>query len=295
MKIKTIVIFVLIIAAFVAGVYYRDDAVRFYNSFNKQVRGTLWVVQKTDIGKTISEAGKQILTPPPLNIGGSEKQVVLLESKIVTETNLQRQENGNLPPLKENLKLDEAATAKANDMFLNQYFEHISPAGIDPGKLVQSFGYEYVVAGENLILGNFSSEKEVVQDWMNSPGHRANILNTRYTEIGAAMIKGTYKGETVWIGVQEFGLPLSACSEPSLVLKNQINSEEAQLNNLSSQINDKKAQIDSTNSMSASYRQMVDDYNQMVAQYNSLASQLKNVISVYNNQVNTFNNCLAGN
>ena len=290
MKISKIIIFILIIAAFALGIYLKDDAVRFYNNFNKQVQD----FKKTEIGQTISQVGKEIFTPSPLNIGGASNKVVLLQSKIITETNLQRQENGNLSTLKENIKLDEAASTKANDMFKNQYFEHLSPSGVDPGKLVQSYGYDYIVAGENLILGNFLSEKEVVLDWMNSSGHRANILNNRYTEIGVAIIKGTYRGETVWIGVQEFGLPLSTCLEPSAVLKNQINSYKTQLDALSSQIDDKKSQINNTNQKSAAYRQMVDDYNQLVAQYNSLAQTTKNTISQYNNQVNIFNNCVAG-
>jgi hypothetical protein len=289
-KFKSAIIFIIIGAAFVAGVYFRDDAINFYKNLGKQVQN----FQKTDIGSVVSQVSKEILAPAPLNIGGSSKPVVLLQSKIITETDLQRQENGNLPALKENAELDQAASAKANDMFVSQYFEHVSPSGIDPGKLVQSFGYDYIVAGENLILGNFSSEQEVVQDWMNSPGHRANILNNRYTEIGVAVIKGTYKGETVWIGVQEFGLPLSACVQPDNNLKNQIDLEKAQLDALSSQINSGKAQIDNTNSRSAAYSQMIDDYNQLVARYNSLAEELKGVIANYNGQVNNFNNCVAG-
>ena len=276
--------------AFGAGIYFKDDAISFYNNFNKQVKD----FQKTEIGQTISEAGKKIFAPLPLNVGGSETQAVLLQSKIITETNLQRQQNGDLPALTENARLDEAASAKANDMFLNQYFEHVSPTGIDPGKLVQSYGYDYIVAGENLILGNFSSEKEVVQDWMNSPGHRANILNNRYTEIGVAVIKGTYKGETVWIGVQEFGFPLATCSQPNAGLKDQIDSGKIQLDSLSSQINEKKNQIDNTDSESAARNQMINDFNQLVVQYNNLAGQLKENINTYNIEVNTFNNCVAG-
>ena len=289
-KSKAIIIFILIIVAFGAGIYFKDDAIKFYNNFNKQVKD----FQKTNIGQTISQVEKQILTPPPLNAGGASNNIVLLQSQIIAQTNLQRQENGNLPALKENAKLDEAASTKANDMFVKQYFEHISPAGIDPGKLVQSFGYDYIVTGENLILGNFFSEKEVVQYWISSSGHRANILNNRYTEIGVAIIKGTYKGETVWIGVQEFGLPLSSCVQPNVNLKNQIDTNNAQLNLLSSQIDEKKGQIDNTNKNSAIYRQMVDDYNQLIEQYNSLADITKGVVAQYNAGVNTFNNCVAG-
>lgn len=289
-KTKIIIILGLIIAAFGAGVYFKDDAIKIYNNFTKGVES----LKTADIGEIISEVQKQVSLPAPLNVGGGEKGVTLLQSKIISETNLQRQENGNLPALKENALLDKAAAAKANDMFLNQYFEHESPAGITPGQLVQNYGYEYILAGENLILGNFSSEKEAVQDWMDSPGHRANILNNRYTEIGVAVIKGTYKGETVWIGVQEFGLPLSSCVQPSVNVKDQIDSAKTQLESFSLQIDEKKKELDEKQSNSAVYQQMVNDYNNLVAQYNSLAEQIKSLIASYNNQVNIFNNCVTG-
>lgn len=289
-KLKTILILVLLISAFGAGVYFKDDAIKLYKDFTSGIEK----LQKSDIGQIVAQVGKQILTPPPLNVGGSEKHVVLLQSKIIAETNLQRQENSDLPSLKENTKLDEAASAKANDMFLNQYFEHISPTGIGPGDLAQKYDYNYIVEGENLILGNFSSEKELVQDWMNSPEHRANILNNRYTEIGVAIIKGTYKGQTVWIGVQEFGLPLSACPQPSLTLKNQVDASKSQLDFLSSQLDERKKQIDNANPHTPAYKQMVDDYNQLVGQYNLLVETAKNEIADYNNQINIFNNCVNG-
>ena len=297
-KNKIAIIFILVVVGFGMGIYFKNDAVKFYDSLGKQVQN----FKTTDVGTIITKASKELLNPPPLLSYKKVDSITLLQSKIISETNLQRQENGNpsttlrtgLPALVENKKLDEAAIAKANDMFLNQYFEHTSPTGIDPGKLVQSYGYDYVVAGENLILGNFSSEKEVVQDWMNSPGHRANILNNRYTEIGVAIIKGTYKDQTVWIGVQEFGLPLSTCPEPSLVLKNQIDSDKSQLDILSSQIDNKKAQINNTDESSPAYGQMVDDYNQMASQYNSLAETVKSVIAQYNEQINAFNICVKG-
>lgn len=290
MKTSKIVIFILIILAFGAGIYFRDDAIKFYKDLGRQVQD----FQKTDIGQTISQVGKEIFSPSPLNIGGPSNNVVLIQSKIISETNLQRMQNANLPALKESSKLDAAAAAKANDILLNQYFEHVSPAGIDPGKLVQSHGYEYIVAGENLILGNFLSEKEVVQNWMDSPGHRANILNNRYTEIGVAIVKGTYKGETVWVGVQEFGLPLATCNQPDKNLKDQIELEKTQLDVLALQIDDSKNLIDNTNPNSPAYSQMIDDYNQTVAQYNLLAEQTKVDIAKFNDQVNTFNTCVTG-
>ena len=180
--------------------------------------------------QTFYAGWKRNITPAPLNLAGYRNQsVVLLQSKIISETNLQRQENGNLPALTENHYLDATAAAKANDMFLNQYFEHVSPSGVGPGDLAQKYGYNYIVEGENLILGNFSSEKEVVQDWMNSPGHRANILNIRYTEMGAAIIKGTYKEKQFGLACRNLGSIICMCSSQMQNFKNQIDSENTQL------------------------------------------------------------------
>ena len=290
MKAGKIVIFLLIVAAFGAGIFFKDDAVKFYDNFNVRVKD----FQQTQVGQTISQVEKQILSPSPLSVGGTSNNVVLLQSKIIAETNLQRNENGGLVALTENSKLDQTAAAKAEDILKNQYFEHVSPAGVGPGELAQKYGYDYIVEGENLILGNFLSEKEVVQDWMNSPGHRANILNVRYTEMGASIVKGTYKGDVVWVGVQEFGLPASACTQPDVNLKNQIDLEKTQLDDLSLQITDKKSQIDSMDTSSSVYSQMVDDYNKLVGQYNGLSDKLKADTATYNEQVNNYNNCVAG-
>jgi len=285
MKLGKIIILVLIVVAFAVGVYY-----------SQEVKNQISNLQKVDIGSVLTQASKEILAPAPLNIGGKEQQVTLLKSQIIAQTNFQRMLNESSPllELKESAILDEAASAKAQDMFNKQYFEHVSPSGVGPGDLVQAAGYEYIVAGENLILGNFSSEKEVVDAWMASPGHRANILNTRFTEIGVAIIKGTYKGQSVWIGVQEFGLPLSTCAQPDVSLKNQINTNQTKLDVMTQQIDNLKNQIESSNKKSDVYRQMIDDYNQLVEQYNALVETTKTDIANYNNEINIFNNCVAG-
>lgn len=287
---KIIPILIIIILSFGAGIYFKGDAFLAYNKFKLGFKN----FQATNIGTTLTEVGKEILSPPPLQILRPEAKVVLTASKIVYETNLQRRQNGNLPALTVNEKLNAAAMAKAKDMFAKQYFEHISPSGVGPGQLAQKYGYDYIVEGENLILGNFSSEKEAVQDWMDSPGHRANILNNRYSEIGVAVLKGIYNGSSVWIGVQEFGLPLATCSQPDLDLKNQISFNQKTLSNTSSQIDQIKSEINNTNPRSENYRQLIDQYNQMVNDYNNLAETTKTMVSQFNNQVNNFNACVAG-
>lgn len=288
-KAKIIVCFTLVAVAFAAGLLLKGHFLEFYNRLDKQVKG----LKKTDIGSVISEAGKQIFTPPPLKIQGDKKEASLLKSRLIAQTNTARQKNGNLPPLKENALLSQAALAKANDMFEKQYFEHISPSGIGPEKLVQGYGYEYITAGENLILGNFASEEEVVAEWMASTGHRENILNNKYSEIGAAIIKGVYKGQNVWIGVQEFGLPISACPAPDKILKNNIDSYKSQLEFLYSSLVEAKEEIESAGQNAPTYRQMVDNYNKLVEQYNKLAQDTKGIISNYNSQVEIFNSCVS--
>jgi uncharacterized protein YkwD len=285
-----IIILVLIVLAVGAGIYFRDSLINYFNGFGQQFKN----FQKTDIGTTLSEVGKEILSPPPLQIFRPEANVVLVASKVVSETNLQRAENGDLPALTVNAKLNAAAMAKAKDMFAKQYFEHVSPSGVGPGQLAQNYGYDYIVEGENLILGNFTSEKEVVQDWMNSPGHRANILNNRYTEIGVAVLKGTYKGSSVWIGVQEFGLPMASCNQPNDFLKSQIDANQKTLNDTSAQLDQLRSELNNTNPRSDGYRQLVDQYNQLANSYNSLAETTKTLVSQYNSQVSDFNLCVQG-
>ena len=289
-KFKVVLTIALIALAFWVGFYFKDSILKTYQNVGE----SLQKFQETDLGNVIEQFKKEIFSPPPLNVGGKSNDTVLINSKIVAETNAQRYNNGMLPPLLENKKLNAAAKAKADDMFLKQYFEHISPSGVDPGQLVKNAGYEYVVTGENLILGNFLSEKEAVQHWMDSPGHRANILNNRFTEIGVAFIKGQYQGDTVWIGVQEFGLPLSACHQPDVGLKGQIDTNKSQLDQLSLQIDAKRQEIENTNSKSSRYNVLVDEYNALVASYNPLNQETKNLIFQYNSQVNNFNQCVAG-
>ncbi len=285
-----IIILVLILVVFGAGFYFKDNILGIYNNVGKDLKN----LQKTDLGNVINEVAKKILPPPPLHVGGQENNVVLTKAKVIAETNIQRYNNGLLPPLIENLKLDTAAKAKANDMFKNQYFEHVSPSGVDPGSLVKSFRYDYIVSGENLILGNFSSEQEVVQDWMNSPGHRANILNNRFVDIGVAIIKGTYKGQTAWVGVQEFGLPLSSCPAPLDGLKKEIDDNKIKLDNLSLQIDSKRNEINNANQRSKEYSVLIDEYNNLVNEYSQLSQDTKIFINQYNSQVSVFNQCVVG-
>lgn len=288
--ILVILIIILIVLAFLTGVYFSKNINLFLGGFGKNIEN----FEKTDVGSLIKQVSTEILNPVPLKVNNAFKPVILTTEKVFLETNIQRNINGGLVPLSRNVMLESAAIAKANDMFKNQYFEHISPLGISPADLVKSNGYNYIVTGENLILGNFASEKELVQAWMDSPGHRANILNNRYTEMGVALVKGTFKGETAWISVQEFALPLSACSEPEVNLKDKIDKSKLALDNLSIQIDKKREETNASISDYEKYNALVAVYNQMVSQYQTLATDLKNLIASYNAEVSIFNQCVAG-
>lgn len=98
------------------------------------------------------------------------------------------------------------AQAKANDMASKGYFSHISPEGLDPWHWFKTIGYEYSFAGENLAI-DFSDSGAVERAWMNSPTHRDNILNSKFTKIGIATAQGTYQGRTTTFVVQVFAQP----------------------------------------------------------------------------------------
>ncbi len=281
-KSKIILIASLIIVVVGVGGFF------LYQNYN----GNLAKFKVENLQKLAEQIKDQVSAPDPLWVGGGQNAAVFAASKIITETNVQREQNG-LPVLTQNAKLTAAALVKANDLFNKQYFEHNSPSGVTPGQLVQNSGYEYIASGENLILGNFKSEAEIVQMWMNSAGHRANILNKRYSEIGVAIVKGVYQGQWVWIGVQEFGLPLSACAGPDEALKSKIETNQSTIDTMSSELNRIREEI----SGSKQNRQndfLISSYNKLVESYNDLVNSTKELINQYNSQVNKFNQCVNG-
>jgi len=103
-------------------------------------------------------------------------------SGLLSFTNQQRASNG-LGPLAINSLLNSSAQAKANDMVALDYWAHTSPGGQEPWVFFDSAGYVYKKAGENLAYG-FGTSNSTVIGWMNSPSHRANVLDTVYTEVG---------------------------------------------------------------------------------------------------------------
>lgn len=128
--------------------------------------------------------------------------------QVIDGTNAERQKLG-LPPLHENPALSKAAQAKAQNMFEENYWAHFSPSGKDPWGFIVGSGYRFSYAGENLAR-NFYTSDEVVRAWMNSPTHKANLLNPHYQDIGIAVVDGVLMGQKTTLIVQEFGTPYEA-------------------------------------------------------------------------------------
>lgn len=125
-------------------------------------------------------------TPP-----GGDAVLSDYESEVARLVNVARQENG-LQPLAASSELSHVARIKSQDMVDNHYFSHTSPTYGSPFDMLASFQISYQTAGENIAYGQ-RTPQEVVDTWMNSPGHRANILNAAYTQIGVGYVaNGNY-------------------------------------------------------------------------------------------------------
>lgn len=149
---------------------------------------------------------------------------------LVDLTNKDRVKEG-LPELSINTNLVTAASMKALDMADKEYFAHQSPDGRMPWDFIRAAGYSYVFAGENLAV-NFDDSSEVQQAWMDSPTHKKNIVNPKYTEIGIATAPGRYKGDNTMYVVQMFGrprstvLPVAEASTSSPVVLAEVSTSE---------------------------------------------------------------------
>ena len=104
------------------------------------------------------------------------------ENKVLELVNAERAKNG-LAALQMDESVRKVARIKSADMSQNNYFSHTSPTYGTPFEMLKSYGISYRSAGENIAAG-YTSPEAVVKGWMNSSGHRANILNASYTHIG---------------------------------------------------------------------------------------------------------------
>ncbi len=156
----------------------------------------------------------------------SAHAATLSKDVLIEKTNAERIAEG-VSKVTSNTTLNEIAEEKLADMFTRWYFNHVTPEGTKIGAHAKENGYTYSIIGENLAIGIYGSDQEVIDTWMESGGHRANILNERFSEIGLAVDDGTYKGEYVWMVVQVFADPQETCPEPSDALARRLTAERA--------------------------------------------------------------------
>ncbi len=145
----------------------------------------------------------------------------ITKNLILNLTNKERMEE-NLNTLQENYKLSQAAEKKAKDILEKQYFAHTNPDGKPFYAWIEDSGYNYLYAGENLAI-DFSSAEGVMDGWLKSPTHRANILSDNYSEIGISVEEGTFENHPTIVVVQTFGKPFTQITKlenyPSLEIK----------------------------------------------------------------------------
>lgn len=164
------------------------------------VRGdTMWkIADKYEVGtREIITANPEVKNPDliypgqRLRVPETEASVSSFEAEVIRLVNIERSKNG-LSPLTHDWELSRVARYKSQDMKDKNYFSHTSPTYGSPFDMIKSFGISYRSAGENIAKGQ-TTPQMVVNSWMNSQGHRANILNKSYTHIGVGYVKsGNY-------------------------------------------------------------------------------------------------------
>jgi len=190
----------LLLPLFIVGLFFvfmMPNATQAQQSDTYTVKSgdTLWKISKKyQIGLSeIINANKQF-TNPDLIYPGDQVTIPLkpdiksIEQQVIELTNQERAKQG-LPALKADWQLSRVARYKSADMRDKGYFSHDSPTYGSPFQMMKSFNVQYTKAAENIAAGQ-TSAKAVVDAWMNSSGHRKNILDRELTYIGVGYAKG---------------------------------------------------------------------------------------------------------
>lgn len=167
---------------------------------------TMWkLAVRYEVGTgEIITANPQVANPnliypgDKLTIPQVDQGVLAYESEVVRLVNAIRRENG-LGELRINWELCRVARYKSQDMVDKRYFSHTSPTYGTPFQMIQAFGLTYRTAGENIAYG-YSTPQQVVTGWMNSEGHRKNILNANFTQIGVGYVSQGHYWTQMFIG-----------------------------------------------------------------------------------------------
>lgn len=152
---------------------------------------------KTTKKPTTTAAAKATTKPQPATATTSSPTSAFsdFQARVIALVNTERTSRG-LNALSGNTSLSDVATRKSQDMADLGYFDHTSPTYGSPFDMMKQFGIHYTTAGENIAMGQTTPE-QVMNGWMNSEGHRANILNAAFTQIGVGIAKNA-DGRLYW-------------------------------------------------------------------------------------------------
>lgn len=283
-KIFVIIFFILALL----GIYtYRNELFSWLNSFSQNFSE----IEK--FSTVLLEPQKFVASlPPPLHAQKESPASTLTLAGVLKYANEMRKQNG-LKPLKEDAELDRAALSKVDDMFAKQYFAHNSPDGKAAGDFAKEARYDFIALGENLALGNFKDDEALVQAWMESPGHRANILDKKFEELGVALRREKFEGKETWLAVQIFARPASSCPIPRLSDKAQIDALKKRAKELEAELLQMKTELEKMyENREPLYNEKAKEYNALVENYYKLIDESKATIDKYNAQVASYNLCL---
>ncbi|MFP4539896.1 MAG: CAP domain-containing protein [Candidatus Paceibacterota bacterium] len=238
------------------------------------------------------EGEVSVSEPLEVNRSYSGPESELTALGIIHFSNEERRKE-ELADLSFNAKLTSAAEKKLQDMFQRQYFAHNDPeGGMGASRLAEMVDYDYILIGENLAMGDFKDDQDVVGAWMDSPGHRMNIMKKGYTEIGVAAKKGVYQDREVWMAVQIFGTPVSECPSPDEGLKEEVEENEEVLKGLQTEMRSILELLENEEySGRDEYNDLVDAYDLLVEDHNQLAEETAELVEEYNGQAEKFREC----
>ncbi len=244
----------------------------------------------------IQAINKEVSNPGALVAKIESSKAFLTKDGVFVLTNKERSDR-NISQFASDAGLDEIARRRMNDMFAKGYFEHVSPSGESASSVADDIKYEYISIGENIALGNFETDAVLVQAWMDSPGHRANILNSKFTHLGVAVGKGLYQGRETWIGVQIFSKPLSACPAIDESLKAEIDLLISEIEEIKEELEKLQYELDQMQSQRRQnrdeYNAKVEEYNAKVREVNAKNAEVRSKIEIYNRGVKGFNACVG--
>lgn len=171
-------------------------------TYTVQSGDSMWkIAVKYEVGVSEIIAQNPQITNPNLIYPGQKLSIPSIddikvqENEVIRLVNVQRS-NAGLMLLKANWQLSRVARYKSQDMVNNGYFSHTSPTYGSPFTMMQNFGVRFSAAGENIAMGQRTAES-VMNTWMNSSGHRANILSPSYMEIGVGLARDS-RGRAYW-------------------------------------------------------------------------------------------------